>query len=93
MKNEKNTARTKIDDLLLIARKQFSEKNDSGEGFAVGAEGQTVEEAIAQEGWVLLWERWTDDSLSLAQRADGSYVAVGDAGGPWAVDIDLEADE
>ena len=59
---------------------------NSGNGFAVGEEGQTPTEAAESECWEILW---TDCTGTVACKDDeGRTVIIADAEGPWAVVVE-----
>lgn len=68
---------------------QWRERNDAGYGYPAGQEEQTPAEAAKWEGWAVLFDAITDDDVLIARKGDGGLVGIGDANGPWAVDLDL----
>lgn len=61
----------------------FSRLNNAGEGYAIGEDGDTPQEAVEREEDTIL--AVYDNGLVLAEEAPGMYYLVGDAHGPWAV--------
>ena len=76
-----------IDIICALAAKQYPLKNSGGEGFSVGDEGDSISEAVSREGWELLHESRESDGLAIAKKPSGDLVAIGDAEGPWGVDL------
>ncbi|MDP3940632.1 MAG: hypothetical protein Q8R92_21165 [Deltaproteobacteria bacterium] len=66
---------------------QWTEGNDEGRGCAVGDENMTAEEAALWEGWEVLHAREASNDICIARKPDGGLVGIGDANGPWAVDL------
>jgi hypothetical protein len=61
--------------------------NDAGEGFAVGADGMSPDEAAEFEGYTHPWVDCTGQVLC----ADGDdLIVIRDHNGPWAVRIPSE---
>lgn len=67
--------------------------NKAGEGYAVGNEDDSPEEACAREGWEILHVWAATDQICIARKPNGSIVGVGDGHGPWAVDLARAGDQ
>lgn len=72
--------KTKMADL----EKAWHRGNNAGKGYAVGNEKDTPKEACKSEGWKILSAEY---DICIAKKPDGTLVGVGDAHGPWAVDL------
>ena len=66
-------------------RKVWNRGNDAGDGYPIGEVEDSPIDAATREGWTVL-EHGTD-GMVLARDLIGRPVAIGDAGGPWAVTI------
>ena len=61
--------------------------NDSGDGYAVGAPGDTPEQAARREGLGIVE---VDEEGRVLAHADGRRIIICDANGPWAVAVGSE---
>lgn len=73
------------------ASKLYSQENSAGKGFAVGDDGQTLEEAAAQEGWDIIESHGYGDSRTLVCKRDDDVMLLGDCNGAWGVLINEAA--
>jgi hypothetical protein len=64
---------------------QWARGNNAGDGYAVGDEGDDIDDLADEVGGTLI--HWPGHGVAVYRRSDGSLVAVGDAYGPWAVDL------
>lgn len=62
----------------------WNQGNNSGEGYAVGGDNDDINSLDIGS---LIVRADTDTGVAVYERESGSLTAVGDANGPWAVDI------
>lgn len=58
--------------------------NDSGDGYAVGEDSDTPEQAARRDGLEIVE---VDDEGRVLAHADGRRIIICDANGPWAVRV------
>ena len=62
----------------------YNEGNSAGKGYAIGMGSENINElSQALDAELLLYR----DELAVYKKSDGTLVGVGDANGPWAVDL------
>lgn len=76
--------------VLANANEIFSSINEEGDGFSVGSEDQHVNEL---EGLGRLALASTNDSEVAVYVLESTATIVGDANGPWAVEVEVEEEE
>lgn len=75
------------------AHERFTRRNTQGLGYAPytdvpGADDVSgAVEAAEADGWHVIHERTNDTEVAVLANDDGELLAIGDANGPWAVDI------
>ena len=66
--------------------RQWAQGNNAGDGYAVGDEEDDINDLADEVGGALI-QASPGHGVAVYRRDDGSLVAVGDAYGPWAVDL------
>ncbi len=79
-----NRSQAECSRILKLARIE----NDKGNGDGIGEETDTLEAAVASEGWAVVQDLDPEGTI-LCRKADGSHAVVMDMHGPWAVDVTL----
>lgn len=64
----------------------FNRFNDAGEGYAVGADDDNVNDLASEIGGTLVHAATTSDDIAV-YSVNGSAVLVGYSNGPWAVAV------
>lgn len=78
------------------AHDRFTRRNSQGLGYAPYADVPGTRdvsdavEAAESDGWRVIHERTNDTEVVVLENDDGELLAIGDANGPWAVDISEE---
>lgn len=78
------TATTRTASLSEADLAEWRAGNAGGEGYAVGDDGDTPEQAARREGLEIVE---VDDEGRVLAHADGRRIIICDANGPWAVAI------
>ena len=68
------------------AQEIYRERNNNGEGYAVGRESDEIFE-VKEKG--LVFHYMVSDDLAVYEGPKG-LVLVGDSNGPWAVDVEAK---
>lgn len=79
-----------------VASRLYTAANNNGEGYSLGDEDATVEDAAENLGEVIIRARTTSDVYVVRAHKDDRIVAIGGDGMgcmPWAVDLDLDSVE
>jgi hypothetical protein len=63
--------------------------NEAGRGYSVGPDDGDIND-LASELGELVVRSFQTDQPAVYRRPDGTLVGVGDANGPWAVDLGAE---
>ena len=61
--------------------------NDAGEGFAVGEDGESVNEMTQELGHLII-NGLDNNGVAVYADGDGNETIVADANGPWAVRVE-----
>lgn len=75
------------------AKKLWILGNNDGRGFAPYTDvpgADTVDAAVAaaiEDGWTVEYSAETGDDLTVLRNEDGEWLAIGNAHGPWAIEI------
>ena len=65
----------------------WREKNNNGEGFAVGEDNMTPIESANAEGFDVLDVSRSHEYI-LCKDDDDNYIGIGDLHGPWAIKLE-----
>lgn len=76
----------KID--LAEALRQWREGNDNGDGFEIGHDTDTPEEAAERKGLEVI--AYGEEGFVVARAPDGHVYAIANSYGPWAVRLDID---
>jgi hypothetical protein len=72
----------------LFIRDLFRRLNNAGEGFRIGDDADSSEQAAIAENWLVLYSPTTVRDYTVAYDAAGDgFMLIADIHGPWAIEV------